>query len=415
MGRQAIGPGREARRSVMEPSLAAAYVEPPIGQSEIDVSIVVPALNEELTIGEFVDWCHEGLRQAGVRGEILIVDSSTDRTAELAEGKGARVLRVPKRGLGRAYIDAVPHIRGKYVIMGDCDLTYDFRELKQFIEALDAGNDFVMGTRMKGYIEAGAMPRLHRYFGTPLTTSILNRMYGTQYSDIHCGMRAMTLEALKRISIQSQSWEYASEMVLKVGKMRMKMAEVPIRFYKDRPGRFSHMKRSGWLSPWYAGWINLRTMFLHSPDFFLYKPGALMLFAGVLLTCTVVRGPVQVGPFGLSSHSMLLGVTLSAIGFLAFFLGLLARVYHNFDPEYGDYALRTWSYNRGMAIAAALVAAGVIVDSQLVVEWVRGGLRLHEFSFSGVFGLWFLILGFETFAFTLILHMVGMTDRGRRA
>ena len=311
---------------MMEQSLATSSVEAMDQQSEIDVSIVVPALNEELTIGEFVDWCHEGLRQAGVRGEILIIDSSTDRTAELAEAKGARVLHVPKRGLGRAYIDAVPHIRGKYVIMGDCDLTYEFRELKLFIEALDDGNDFVMGTRMKGYIEPGAMPRLHRYFGTPLTTWILNRMYGTQYSDIHCGMRAMTLEALKRINIQSQSWEYASEMVLKVGKMRMKMAEVPIRFYKDRPGRLSHMKRSGWLSPWNAGWINLRTMFLHAPDFFLCKPGALMLLIGVLLTCMVVRGPVQIGPVGLSSHSMLLGVTFSAIGFLAFFLGLLARL-----------------------------------------------------------------------------------------
>jgi hypothetical protein len=299
--------------------------------------------------------------------------------------------------------------------MGDCDLTYDFRELKQFVEALDAGNEFVMGTRMKGYIEPGAMPRLHRYFGTPLTTWILNRMYGTRYSDIHCGMRAMTLDALKRINIQSQSWEYASEMVLKVGKMRMKMAEVPIRFYKDRPGRLSHMKRAGWLQPWYAGWINLRTMFLHAPDFFLYKPGALMLVLGVLLTGLVIRGPVWIGPIGLSSHSMLLGVTLSAIGFLAFFLGLLARVYHNFDPKYSAGVLRTWSYNRGMALAATMVAAGVILNSWLVFDWVRAGLHgLSGFSFSAVVGLWLVMLGFETFAFTLILHMVVMTDRGGR-
>jgi hypothetical protein len=273
-----------------------------------------------------------------------------------------------------------------------------------------------MGSRFKGYIEPGAMPPLHRYFGTPLTTWILNRMYGTRYSDIHCGMRAMTLDTLKRINIQSQSWEYASEMVLKVGKLRLKMAEVPIRFYKDRPGRFSHMKRSGWSGPWRAGWINLRTMFLHAPDFFLYKPGAVMLAIGAFFTCAVVRGPVPLGRFELSSHSMLLGVTLSAIGFLAFFLGLLARVYHNFDPAYSRRAMRIWSYNRGMALAAALVAAGFVVDLQLVMEWVRGGLRLqeHEFSFLGVFGLWLLIIGFETFAFTLILHMVDMTDRGRR-
>ncbi len=399
----------------MNPSIATA----PLGllgePSAVTVSIVVPAANEELTIGEFVDWCHQGLREAGVSGEILIIDSSTDRTAELAENKGARVLRVPKRGLGRAYIDAVPHIRGKYVIMGDCDLTYDFRELRQFIDALEAGNDFVMGSRFKGFIEPGAMPPLHRYFGTPLTTWILNRIYGTRYSDIHCGMRAMTLDALKRIDIQSQSWEYASEMVLKVGKLRMKMAEVPIRFYKDRPGRYSHMRRSGWLGPWKAGWVNLRTMFLHAPDFFLYKLGTLMLVLGVFLTCVVVRGPVQLGPLGLSSHSMLLGVTLSATGFLAFFLGLLARVYHNFDPPYTKRALRIWSYNRGMVLAALLVAAGLTVDSWLVLDWIRGGLHLQGFSFSAVLGLWAVILGFETFAFTLILHMVGMTDRGPRA
>ncbi len=325
------------------------------------------------------------------------------------------MLRVPKRGLGRAYIDAVPHIRGKYVIMGDCDLTYDFRELKQFIAALDAGNDFVMGTRMKGYIEPGAMPRLHRYFGTPLTTWILNRMYGTSYSDIHCGMRAMTLDALKRINIQSQSWEYASEMVLKAAKMRMKLAEVPIRFYKDRPGRFSHMKRSGWLAPWHAGWINLRTMFLHAPDFFLLGPGALMLVVGTFLTCLVARGTVMVGPVGLSLNSMLLGVTLSAIGFLAFFLGLLARVYHNFDPSYTTRILRLWSYNRGMVLAGWLVATGIILNIWLVVAWVCAGLHnLSDSSYSGVLGLWLVMLGFQTFAFTLILHMVGMTDRGRR-
>ena len=158
-------------------------------------------------------------------------------------------------------------------------------------------------------------------------------------------------------------------------------------------------------------------MFLHAPDFFLYKPGALMLFIGALLTCLVVRGPIRLGPIELSSHSMLLGVTLSAIGFLAFFLGLLARVYHGFDPAGRQRVLGIWSYNRGMALSMALVTAGMVIDSQLVLQWIRGGLHLqeHEFSFFGVFGLWLLITGFEVFAFTLILHMVDMTDRGRRS
>src|SRR5262245_51842536 len=179
------------------------------------VSVVVPALNEEITIGEFVDWCRDGLKRAGVEGEILIVDSSSDRTGDIAEEKGARVLRVPKRGLGRAYIDAIPHIHGRYVIMGDCDLTYDFRQLRPFVEKLEEGYEFVMGSRFIGSIEPGAMPALHRYLGTPVTTWILNRVYSSDFSDIHCGMRGISLEALKRLQLQSQSWEYASEMVLK--------------------------------------------------------------------------------------------------------------------------------------------------------------------------------------------------------
>ncbi len=146
----------------------------------VEVSIVVPCLNEELTVGEFVDWCTEGLAAAGVSGEVLIVDSSRDRSPLIAAEHGARVLRVPQRGLGRAYIDAIPHVRGDIAIMGDCDLTYDFRELDGFITAIRRGHDFVMGTRTKGEIEPGAMPGLHRYFGSPLTTLLFNVIYGTR-------------------------------------------------------------------------------------------------------------------------------------------------------------------------------------------------------------------------------------------
>src|SRR5215471_1551558 len=157
-----------------------------------EVSIVIPALNEALTIGMFVDWCKEGLTHAGVRGEILIIDSSSDETAEIALSRGARVLKTPKRGLGRAYIDAIPYIRGKYTILGDADLTYDFRKLEPFVEQFRCGSEYIMGSRFKGFIEKGAMPSLHRYFGTPLTTWILNILYGSAFSDIHCGMRGVT-------------------------------------------------------------------------------------------------------------------------------------------------------------------------------------------------------------------------------
>ncbi|HVA06175.1 MAG TPA: glycosyltransferase family 2 protein, partial [Acidimicrobiales bacterium] len=170
-----------------------------------EVSIVVPAVNEELTISEFVAWCQQGLRLAQVRGEVLIVDSSTDRTAELALAGGARVLRTPKRGLGRAYIDAGAYIRGKYVLMGDADCTYDFRQLAPFVEKLREGYEFAMGSRWLGTIEDGAMPALHRYVGTPVTTWMLNRLYGSRFTDIHCGMRCISLDALQRMGLASQS------------------------------------------------------------------------------------------------------------------------------------------------------------------------------------------------------------------
>src|SRR3989441_4761872 len=173
-----------------------------------ELSIVIPALNEELTVGRFVDWCREGLREANVRGEIIIVDSSSDRTAEIALARGARVLKTPKRGLGRAYIDALPFIRGEYVLMGDADCTYDFRDIESFVKCFRGGYEYVMGSRFRGYIEPGSMPPLHRYFGTPVTTWTLNLLYGSRFSDIHCGMRGITHEALRNMDLQSQFWEY---------------------------------------------------------------------------------------------------------------------------------------------------------------------------------------------------------------
>jgi len=281
----------------------------------VELTIVVPALNEAVTVGEFVDWCHEGIRRAGVSAQILIVDSSTDETPDIVLARGGEVLRVPKRGLGRAYIDAIPFIRGQWIVMGDADLTYDFRELDKFVAEFRRGAEFVMGSRFRGSIEDGAMPALHRYFGTPLTTWILNRIYKSRYSDIHCGMRGLTRDALVRIDLRSQSWEYASEMVLKAARLHLRLAEVPVKFYKDREGRLSHHRRAGWLSPWIAGWINLRAMLIYSPDSFLMKPGILLLGLGLALALPLgVAGPVTIGRVGFNLHWMLLGLTSATLG-----------------------------------------------------------------------------------------------------
>ncbi|HKS21985.1 MAG TPA: glycosyltransferase family 2 protein [Thermoanaerobaculia bacterium] len=379
----------------------------------IEVSIVAPSLNESLTIGDFVDWCKEGLAAAGVRGEIVIVDSSTDDTAEIALAHGARVLKTPRRGLGRAYIDAVPTLRGKYVIMGDCDCTYDFRHLGPFVERFRAGDEFIMGSRFRGSIERGAMPPLHRYFGTPITTWILNVIYGSRFSDIHCGMRGITLSALQRMKLRSQSWEYASEMVLKSVHMGLQTAEVPIHFLKDRRGRLSHHKRSAWYSPWTAAWINLRAMFVNGANFFLFKPGLVLLALGLALVVPLTFGPVTLGPITLSIYWMLLGLSLSILGLQCVHMGILAKVFFDVRGVESAKWLRIFSYNRSMLVTAVLLLSGVFLAGFLVRDYVAGGLRLAEIqaisSYRAIAGLLLIVASFTNFTFTLVLHAAHAT------
>jgi len=371
----------------------------------VELSIVVPALNEEITVGEFIEWCKEGLERAGVNGQVVIVDSSTDDTAKIVLGHGGEVLRTPKRGLGRAYIDAIPYIRGKWIVMGDADLTYDFRELTPFVEEFRKGAEFVMGSRLRGSIEKGAMPGLHRYFGTPLTTWILNRIYGSNYSDIHCGMRGLTRAALEKIDLRSQSWEYASEMVLKAARLGLATAEVPVRFYKDREGRVSHHRRMGWLSPWLAGWLNLKVMLVYTPDSFLLKPGIALMAIGLLLSFGLAGGPVTMGNIGFSLYWMLLGVTCTTLGYSSVQIGVLARVMHGLRPSFVKRAQKFVTYDRGMFVAAASVALGVMLLTTLVYRYVNHGLRLEGISHPAILGLLLIILGFQTFCFTLLMEM----------
>jgi glycosyltransferase involved in cell wall biosynthesis len=381
----------------------------------IEVSIVVPCLNEELTIGEFVDWCAEGIATAGVSGEVLIVDSSTDRSPLIAAEHGARVISVQRLGLGRAYIDAIPHIRGDIAILGDCDLTYDFRRIGGLISAIRNGHDFVMGTRTKGEIEPGAMPALHRYFGSPATTFLFNLIYDTHFSDIHCGMRAITREALEQMELESDGWEYASEMILKARKLRMRTTEIPVRFWKDREGRESHLKRGGWRTPWVAGWNSLRVMFLYAPDFFLLRPGLVLFAFGLLISGVLAAGPIVVLGVGFNLHWMLLGMVAATLGYSAVQLALLARVFFDFDRRQTDRMLASWTYNRGVLASGLLILAGLVPDTLLLIRWLSADFHLGAIQYSSVFGLLLMILGFQTFGFTLLLHMLGQRSRLTRS
>jgi glycosyltransferase involved in cell wall biosynthesis len=387
--------------------LALELLVPERDVADPELSIVVPALNERITVGTFIDWCTEGLANARIVGEILIVDSSTDETADIALSKGARVLKAPKLGLGRAYIDSLPFIRGRYVLMGDCDCTYDFRQIEPFVKKFREGVEFVMGSRFHGYIEPGAMPPLHRYLGTPVTTWILNVIFSSRFSDIHCGMRGITRDAIKRMGIRSQSWEYASEMVLKSVHMKLRTDEVPIRFLRDQEGRLSHHKRAGWFSPWAAAWINLRAMFIYGADFFLYRPGFLLAGLGAALMFPLSLGPLTIGPIVLSLHWMLLGLTLATLGLQCIYLGILAQIFFDYSGEVTRRWFSRFSYTRTVLLATGTFAAGLGLNAWLVTYYVRHGFRLTmeaPVNNLGVTGLFLMIAGFVTFTFTLLLH-----------
>ena len=329
------------------------------------------------------------------------------------------MLKTPRRGLGRAYIDALPFIRGRYVVMGDADCTYDFRELAPFVERFREGYEFVMGSRWQGYIEPGSMPFLHRYFGTPVTTWILNRSIRASSPTSTVACAASRATALERMDLQSQSWEYASEMVLKSVRMELRTTEVPIRFLKDREGRLSHHKRAGWFSPWKAAWINLRAMFIYGADFFVLKPGLALLALGLPLTIPLSFGPITIGPITFSLYWMLAGVALTMLGLQNFYLGCLAQVINDPTGRARSRWLQLFPYTRTVAIAGAMVLAGLGLVIPLVVRYVQSSYSLPGIGtvdYLAISGITSMILGFTTFTFTLMLHSIALlrTERVRK-
>jgi hypothetical protein len=315
-------------------------------------------------------------------------------------------------------MDAIPYIRAPWIVMGDADCTYDFRLLQPFVERFREGCEYVMGSRWKGSIEKGAMPALHQYFGTPGTTWILNRLYGSRFSDIHCGMRGITRDALVRMDLHSQSWEYASEMVLKSVHMELETAEVPVRFLKDRDGRLSHHKRSGWFSPWQAAWINLRAMFVYGADFFVFKPGLILVLLGMLLTLPLSFGPIELGSVTLSLYTMLLGLAVTVVGLQAFFAGIVAQALFDYTDRYKRRWLRVFPYTRSAFIAFGLVLLGVALTVPMIVRYFSHDLSLGRpddaENHLAVTGVTLAICGLQLFVFTLLLHgTVVATTRGR--
>lgn len=282
----------------------------------------MPCLNEAETLEACIGKAAGFLRASGISGEIVIGDNgSTDRSVEIAKQNGAHVVNVPVRGYGAAIFDAVTASRGRFVIMGDADDSYDFAALSPFIEKLREGYDLVVGNRFQGGIRAGAMPWKNRYIGNPILSGIGRLFFHCPARDFHCGLRGFSRAAFERMDLRTTGMEFASEMIIKATLTNMRIAEVPTILHPDGRSRPPH------LLPWHDGWRHLRFMLLYSPRWLFLIPGIVLMLAGAFGMAVLWAGDVALGAIHLGVHTMLYAAMGIAVGFQAVTFALFTKIF----------------------------------------------------------------------------------------
>ena len=339
------------------------------GTGEMEVSVVMPCLNEARTVGRCVDTALAALRNMGVRGEVIVADNgSTDGSPAIAKAHGARVVLVERRGYGSALQAGIEAGRGRYIIMGDADESYDFSKIEGFVARLRQGDDLVMGNRFRGGIRPGAMPWLHRYLGNPVLTGILNLFFRSPIGDAHCGLRAFRKDAYARLDLDTSGMEFASEMVVKACLNHQKISEVPIVLHPDGRGRPAHLRS------FRDGWRHLRFLLLLCPLWLYLIPSALLLGIGLGLMFWLTPGPRQVGGVILDVHTMLFGALCVILGFQTMWLWAYAKTYgwtSGLLPELTS-PRRLFHYlslEKGVLAGASLLFTGLGLNLWLVYQW----------------------------------------------
>jgi glycosyltransferase involved in cell wall biosynthesis len=374
--------------------------------SAVKVSVVIPCLNEAASIERCVGRALEALDGQGWRGEVIVADNgSDDGSADLATQAGALVVHEPRRGYGSAYLAGFAAATGDYVVMADADLTYDFGDIPRFVEELDGGADLVMGDRMKG-IQPGAMPWLHRYVGNPALTGILNLFFRTGVRDAHCGMRAVRREVLPKLDLRTTGMEFASEMVIRAGKARLAIAEIPIH-YHPREGDSK-------LSSFRDGWRHLRFLLVHSPNWLFIVPGAVLAVFGVLIALTVLL-EIQVLGREWDLHAMVAGALLMIVGTQVLALGLCAHAYGTYfmgekDPWFDRMRAR-FRLEHGLLLGGAIMAAGLVMAAVIVGTWVERGFGQLSEERLAVLAATLLIVGLQIFFSSFLLSILGLRRR----
>jgi glycosyltransferase involved in cell wall biosynthesis len=381
--------------------------------ASLEVSVVIPCLNEGLTIRDCVRRALDAMRDQHIDGEVVVSDNgSTDDSIAIATAAGARVVSCPIKGYGAALSWGFRHARGSYLLMGDGDQSYDFALLPRFLEAARQGSRFVVGSRLRGRIEPGAMPPLHRYVGTPVLTWILNQLFGTSISDCNSGMRLIERQTFFSLGVVSTGMEFASEMLVKAAVVGVRITEVPIDFYRDRRDRRPHLR------PFRDGWRHLRLLLWHAPDHMMTVPGLCMLIVGLVLSISQLKGPLSLGFTNLDIHYMILGVTLSLVGTSATSLGLVigatmpaGRVKH--VPLLAP-AHRWYSFDRAAAMAGLLFLIGCLFDGYVLSYWLyhdRGTLTALYTRLT-LFGLLLIAMAVQI-GFSALLLGATFTGPGR--
>ncbi len=338
-----------------------------------ELTILMPCLDEAATVGSCIAKAREFLARAGISGEVLVADNgSQDGSRKLAREAGARVVEVPERGYGCALAAGIAAARGRYVIMGDADDSYDFSRLDGFVEKLREGYPLVMGNRFKGGIRKGAMPWLHRYLGNPVLSFIGRLLFRAKVGDFHCGLRGFDREAVHSLELRTPGMEFASELVVKASLAGWRIAEVPTTLHPDGRGRPPHLRS------WRDGWRHLRFLLLFSPRWLFLYPGLALLLLGIALTAALYVAPLHVGRAGLDIHSMLYASAAAILGLQLCLFALFARVSAQNAgllprrPALEAF-LRAASLERGLLFGLAAAAGGFIWSAVTFWHWREVG------------------------------------------
>ena len=350
---------------------------------ECDLSIVMPCLNEADTLAQCISDALTGIETAGVTGEVIVADNgSTDGSQGIAIEGGARLVHVEERGYGQALMGGIEAARGKYVIMGDADSSYDFLETPRFVEKLKEGYELVQGCRLKrggGKIDAGAMPFLHRYFGNPLFSFMVRLMFKAPIHDVYCGLRGFTGDLYDRLKQRCTGMEFATEMIIKSTLFGARIAEVPITLRPD--GRQTHGPH---LRTFRDGWRTLRFFMLYSPRWLYRMPGVILMLLGLAGYLLAIPG-IKIGAATLDVHTLLVSSLFILIGYQGVLFSFLAQIFAVGDhlaPETPGHArlLTVATLERGILASVLVFLAGVAIVGAVSYGWYRDGFGVLDYS-----------------------------------